>query len=350
MLATPPVEDVASCDLCGSTRATPLFETRDRLHELPGRFALVRCDSCGLVRLSPRPTAEALSGYYPGEDYGPHRPTGISRGDPDRPLGKVRDALRDETLRTLGYPEPPHRPARPIVRLARKQLLRRLAHGYAEGFPRHVTGGRALDVGCGNGFFLALIRDVGWSVEGVDLSPTAAAVARESLGIDVHVGDVFDDALPTGAYDYLRMNHVVEHVPSPTATLRRVAELLRPGGMAYIETPNVASVGFRLYRRHWFALDSPRHLYLFTPSTLRRTVEQAGLELVSLQTLVWDRLSWEETYRWEDRKQQARSPRPSAPPSARPRMLLAASTMRLAHALRPLSGDVLSCWVRRAPR
>src|SRR5947207_6054779 len=128
MPATVAVEHVAHCDLCASDRATPMFETWDRLHRLPGRFGRVRCEGCGLVRLSPRPAPAELSAYYPGEDYGPHRGTGVTQGSPDRPLGRLRDALRDETLRTLGYPAPEHPAARPAARALRRRFLRRLAH------------------------------------------------------------------------------------------------------------------------------------------------------------------------------------------------------------------------------
>src|SRR2546423_609675 len=97
-----PTIDVDRCDVCGSSGSSSLFPTRDRLHGLPGRFGLVRCTTCGLVRLSPRPAPSALPRYYPVEDYPPHGAAGLPPAGGDRLIGGLRDALRHETLRGLG--------------------------------------------------------------------------------------------------------------------------------------------------------------------------------------------------------------------------------------------------------
>ena len=340
------LEIVERCDLCGSTESTPLFESRDRLHRLPGSFGIVRCDGCGCVRLSPRPTKEHLARYYPGEDYLPHRPGGFTQGDASRTMGGVRDAVRDEVLRKLGYPKPQHRWVRPFTTLAHRPLLRRVAFGW-QGFPPFVPNGRALDIGSGNGFFLALLRHHGWEVQGLDLSESAAETTRRVFGIDVHVCEVTDESYRPGQFDFVHMSHVIEHVDSPTATLARVAELVKPGGLLYIETPNVASLGARIWGPRWFALDSPRHLWLFTPDTLVRALEVAGFRVNRFATLVWKDLIWEGTYQWEERMLQERSPRPSVDLHVRPKLLALSGLTRTWHMVARRSGDILSCWAKR---
>ncbi|MGQ0431090.1 MAG: class I SAM-dependent methyltransferase [Microthrixaceae bacterium] len=323
-----------------------MFPTRDRLHGLPGTFALVRCDGCGLVRLSPRPTPQALGAYYPGEDYLPHKVDGFTQGGSDRALSGIRDALRDEVLHRIGYPTPEHRWVRPIATLAHGPLLRRVSFDWA-GFPPFVPGGRVLDVGSGNGFFLAMLKHHGWQVHGVDMSESAAATTKRQFDIDVHVGEVTDEDFEPGQFDFIHMSHVIEHVPSPTAALARVHELLKPGGILYIETPNVASLGARFWGPHWFALDSPRHLWLFTPDSMERAVTEAGMRVDRLATLPWTTVAWEATYAWEERHGRMRDPRPSADLSARPKMVAGQVLTRFGRFVRPRSGDILSCWSTR---
>lgn len=340
------VEAVPRCDLCGSTEALSMFETRDRQHLCPGTFGLVRCRTCGLVRLSPRPTHDALAGFYPGSDYLPYRPSGIGHERGRRPLGRVRDALRDEALRGLGYPRPGHRWARLPARWARAALVRRHAYGM-HGFPPFVPHGRALDVGPGNGFFLALLRQQGWAVQGVDFSPAAAEVVGETFGIDVHVGEITDDVFVPGTFDFVHMSHVVEHVSTPSETLARAHSLLRAGGRLYVETPNISSVGARLWGPLWFPLESPRHLWLFSPRTLRRLLEDTGFRVESMRTTVWDRPEWEATYLFEERTGTQRSPRPSIGRREWPRVAGVSGLSRVAKLVAPLSGDLVRCWATR---
>jgi 2-polyprenyl-3-methyl-5-hydroxy-6-metoxy-1,4-benzoquinol methylase len=340
------LEVVPVCDLCGSSSGGAMFPTHDRLHRLPGTFALVRCKGCGLVRLSPRPTLDQLGLYYPDEDYLPHQFASFPEETSERAMGRVRDAVRDEVLRGLGYPTRAHRWMRPLATVARRPLRRRISFNW-RGFPPYVGKGRVLDIGSGNGFFLAMLRHYGWEVRGVDMSASAAETTRREFGIDVHVGEVTDDVFEREQFDFVHMSHVIEHVPSPMVVLARVRELLRPGGLLYIETPNIASLGARLWGKYWFPLETPRHLWLFTPDTLCRALRDNGLHLDRLTTLPWTRLAWEATYMWEERHQRMRVPRPSVDLSQRPTLVASQAVTRLGRVVRPRSGDILSCWSTR---
>jgi len=342
----PAMEVVPACDVCGSSASTPLVDARDRQHFVPGRFALVACDACGTGRLSPRPVLSDLGRYYPASEYYAHQPAALTFGSGERGLAAVRDQLRNDAVRGLGYPAP-RGPllSRGAARLLGRPLRRRLAYG-APGFPRWVPDGRALDVGCGNGFFLALLRHHGWRVEGVDASPDAAVTAERSFGIPVHVGELHDEAVE-GPFDFVHLSHVIEHVASPTDLLHRVRELLRPGATAYIETPNLASFGFRVWREQWFPIEAPRHLWLFTGSSLGRAAAAAGLRVDRLQTHRYADFAWEATYRFEDRTGQLRDPRPSVAHAELPRVLALRARSLVRHAIDRSSGEIIRCWVSR---
>lgn len=342
------LEHVPACDLCGSDEVQAMFATVDRLHRLPGAFALVRCASCGLVRLSPRPDPDSVLQYYPSDAYQPHQEAGIGTEGGARRLRGVRDGLRDEALRNLGYPRPAHRWARLPARLLRDRLVRRHAYG-KRGFPPFRTTGRALDLGAGNGFFLALLRQNGWAVDGMDLSASAADATKRSFGLDVHVGQITDDVFEPESFDFIHMSHVIEHVPSPTRTMERVLELLRPGGLLYVETPNIDSVAAKVWGPLWYGLDSPRHFWLFSRRTMARLLGASGFEVQSIRSWVLDEPEWEATYLFERRTGMAKQPRPSIGTRERPRTVVASGVVRAAGVISPARRDVMGCWAVRPP-
>jgi len=153
--------------------------------------------------------------------------------------------------------------------------------------------GKLLDLGCGNGRYLALMRDAGWDVTGVEPDPVAAKTAQEEFGIPVTVGTLQDAGLPAGSFDAITLSHVIEHVYDPIALLSECRRLLKPEGKAVIVTPNIKSLGHRKFGISWRGLEAPRHLFIFSLTTLRVCCEMAGLHVQSIRTsarsagLIW---------------------------------------------------------------
>jgi SAM-dependent methyltransferase len=142
----------------------------------------------------------------------------------------------------------------------------------------HPGGGRLLDVGSGTGIFLEeVLRSGRWQAIGLEPTEKAAAYTRDALKIEVHTGRFSDSNLPLGAFDVITLWNVLEHVPFPTADLRRALELLRPGGRIIFTVPNVESLEAGLFGRYWVGWDLPRHLYLFPRATLRALLRDLGL-------------------------------------------------------------------------
>jgi 2-polyprenyl-3-methyl-5-hydroxy-6-metoxy-1,4-benzoquinol methylase len=141
-----------------------------------------------------------------------------------------------------------------------------------------VPGARLLDIGCGAGAFLEWAQDAGWQAVGLDFDQAAVTNAR-SRGLDVRLGtvDVLDGHV---LFDAITMSHVIEHVHDPGMLLKRVKALLKPGGIFWIETPNMDSTGHKTFGQSWLGLDPPRHLVLFRPSSLRALINSAGLTIV----------------------------------------------------------------------
>lgn len=277
MDSAPPTEEVRSCPLCNSQDSKFLFWNFDRFYRLPGKFGLAECSECGLVRLSPRPVIEQIGFYYPKEDYYSYQTPGSIR---DRGvLTTLRSAIRQAVLHSeFGYPTPSER----LIPSTFEPIVARLFYNqgsYSLGrrLPRFVAGGRALDIGCGSGAFLNILKLNGWLVAGVDLSEDAAISAKDSFDIDVFVGSLEDAAFDRESFDYVHMSHSIEHLPNPIRTLETINSLLKPGGKLYIETPNIKSRNFERMKQYWMPLETPRHLFLFSPESLRAAVENAGL-------------------------------------------------------------------------
>jgi 2-polyprenyl-3-methyl-5-hydroxy-6-metoxy-1,4-benzoquinol methylase len=152
--------------------------------------------------------------------------------------------------------------------------------------------GRLLDIGAGEGTLLLTAASRGWEVEGTDISSAMVRHVRENLGLTLHHGAIEDLALPGNSFDAVVLNHVLEHVRNPRTTLEEVSRLLRDESVVRIEVPNLASLSsrfknaqsrLRLKRSPWKHYSTDHHFWFFTPTTLKWTLEKAGLALISLR-------------------------------------------------------------------
>ena len=148
---------------------------------------------------------------------------------------------------------------------------------------RHLQGlppGRLLDIGCGDGEFLYRMKNRGWSVVGLDFDEQAARAAKEQYDIDVRVCRLEDMGCQDNSFDAVTMNHVIEHVFDPVATLREICRILKPGGIVVSVTPNAESLGQRTYGPNWRGLEPPRHIQIFSRQAMETAARAAGLDLV----------------------------------------------------------------------
>lgn len=278
-----------ACLLCGTRgRWKPaLTAVTDLKYGMEGTWDYRRCAVCGLVVLHPLP--DPGRDAQDGEGYPPHYRQHCAPGPAEPVVGGGRSRLRRfarrRALAGMGYTESGPAPNGPSVldrAVAGVSAVRVGAQWGCLLVPRAVAAGRLLDVGCGNGRFLVLMRSLGWEGSGVEPDPRSAAVAAgQGLAIVPTLGDV---RRPDDGFDVVTMNHVVEHLADPVAQLRRIRALCRADGLVGLATPNWAALTRRLLGRYWYALEPPRHVVLFTARTLRAAVEAAGFRVVSSAT------------------------------------------------------------------
>ncbi len=216
-------------------------------------FHLCRCPLCKLEFANPRPTFEELRTQLYRQNY-------FSLSGAEEQIAYTRQYQFGRQLHTIA------------------RLLRRK--------------GRLLDVGCGDGAFLAFAQKDGWEVTGTDIRLSSQALQVSCTLKEGWIGQV---DLELGSFDAIRFNHVLEHTQNPLLELQRSRQLVAPGGIIYISVPNLAGISsilkslqsrFHLKAHRWRHYAAIHHLWYFTPASLCALVEKAGLQILFWETPV----------------------------------------------------------------
>ena len=157
-------------------------------------------------------------------------------------------------------------------------------------------GARVLDIGAGGGLFLAMMRERGAVVEGLDPRPERRAFALERYGIELEAAP-FDAQHAredrAGTYDVVTLWDVIEHVNFPRQTMQLAARLLRPGGILAIDTPardsafyqvgqlssRLSSGRFATFLNVLYSARPFEHKQILSLEDLRRYARDSGLEV-----------------------------------------------------------------------
>jgi 2-polyprenyl-3-methyl-5-hydroxy-6-metoxy-1,4-benzoquinol methylase len=251
------------CFLCQSTNFTTLCATSDRMFNLPGNFIFKQCISCSLVFQDPQPSKSLLRQHYPTHGYFAYNKKG--KGGL---LGNIREYIIKKTYS-------------PTL------LSRILAYLSNTNFaiPRYRKGGKILDLGCGTGDILILLKDLGWDVYGIDIDKKAIQIGRKRGLKHLRKGTYKTvNAYPDNYFDVIRLYHVIEHVDNPMACLQILYKKLKFGGEVFLSTPNFDSPIRKIFGKYWSSFDAPRHLFIFTHRTLRKAVKQYNFNIHLMQS------------------------------------------------------------------
>jgi 2-polyprenyl-3-methyl-5-hydroxy-6-metoxy-1,4-benzoquinol methylase len=227
------------CPVCGNANRSAVFHVATYPeHHYRGPFTLRKCE-CGLLFNSPRLDLEALGQLY-GKNY--------------------YFFLRND--------------AREFARIV-AMYQRTIGMLSAEIAPK-----KTLDIGCGRGYFPAVLKGLGWDAHGVEISPDAADYARKTFSLDVFTGTIEQYAANASARQFPLVTaiDVIEHVPSPQAFLEAAVKAVAPGGRLIIDTPNAAAGNIALKGKHWKGFN-PFHIYLFTAEHLATMLQRLGMTL-----------------------------------------------------------------------
>lgn len=242
-----------NCPVCGSTAIKDVLSAKD--HTVSGEiFPIAECNDCSLRFTQHVPDAAGILPYYQSEDYISHSNT--SKGL----INRLYQWVRKRTLRK------------------KRRLLQR------------VTGmGKAqlLDVGSGTGAFVSEMALHGWDATGLEPDAGARQVAKKEFNIELKDMDQFYQ-LPAGSFDAITLWHVLEHVHELSLYVLHLKVLLKEKGKLIIAVPNYTSKDAAIYKECWAAYDVPRHLYHFSPQSMKVLMENHGLKLIGYKPMWYD--------------------------------------------------------------
>jgi SAM-dependent methyltransferase len=236
------------CPVCGGRRSSPLLS-----HD---EWRLVRCGDCTLPYMPVIPTDEAV----------------------DRDFDWSRTFAETKRNRWLNTPG-----ARLWTAFLLPLRSRREARAMRQ-IRRSAPPGRMLDIGCGTGRLDAMALKRGYDPLGIEISPAMAARAVQRLGPErVRMGRLRELDLPVGSFDLAVGISYMEHEPDPLPVLRHLRELLKPGGVFLVKTPNYDCWLRTLRGPRWSGYRWPEHVQYFTPATLSRLAHAAGFSVVRVE-------------------------------------------------------------------
>jgi 2-polyprenyl-3-methyl-5-hydroxy-6-metoxy-1,4-benzoquinol methylase len=235
-----------SCPVCLSVVSAPALTGSDLLFESTEKtFTLHLCASCRCLFLDPMPGEEEIADFYPPQYW-----WNSSRVQSSRLLRKLESVYRKLVLRDH------------VSFIARSAGNRR--------------GLDLLDVGCGSGTLLGLLKERGFRPLGVDFSREAARVAETENGVRVIVGSLEQASFCDESFDVVTLFHVLEHVTNPRRVLVEVSRILKPNGVVILQVPNIDSWQFKAFGAKWYGLDIPRHVIDYSKDAMLRLLHDSG--------------------------------------------------------------------------
>jgi SAM-dependent methyltransferase len=195
---------------------------------------VLQCSSCGLVQISGAPVP-----YY-------------------------REVIRAASIS-------------PEMQAFRRDQFRRLVEKYRLG------GCKLLEIGCGKGDYLSLLREAGIDAWGSEYAPASVDYCLAAgLPVIRTFPDNPDEVLPDGPFDAFASFNFMEHWPNPNDVIRNIRRNLVDGGFGLIEVPNFDMI----VKTAMFSEFIPDHLLYFTRETLTFALQYNGFEVVEFQE-VW---------------------------------------------------------------
>lgn len=247
------METLTYCPVCNGARFNDFITCKD--YTVSGEnFRIVACGDCGFRFTNPRPGLEEIGRYYQSDDY-------ISHTDTKKGLiNALYQLVKSYTL-------------------SRKfQLLK-----------SYLNGGETsiLDIGSGTGAFLNVCKKKGWRAKGIEPSEAARNIGIRNYNLQISdEGEL--KKIPDQSFQFITLWHVLEHVHNLPERLKDIKRIKKEGGFCFIAVPNCLSHDAVVYREAWAAYDLPRHLYHFTPNTMKQLLQNYGFNVVEILPMKFD--------------------------------------------------------------
>jgi 2-polyprenyl-3-methyl-5-hydroxy-6-metoxy-1,4-benzoquinol methylase len=242
-----------SCPVCGSADLHYKLKALDQTVSKK-EFEIWQCSNCTLRLTQDVPDINSIGQYYQSDNYISH--TNTKKGL----INSLYHLVRELTLSN------------------KRRLILSLTG---------LKNGKLLDVGAGTGSFAGFMKKHGWNVTGLEPDEQARQQAQTINNIQL-IGPENFYLLPEESFDVITMWHVLEHVHDLHDYLTQLKKLIKPQGKIFIAVPNYTSFDASFYKNYWAAYDVPRHLYHFSPLSLKKLFNEHDFELQSTRAMPYD--------------------------------------------------------------
>jgi len=276
--------DTIPCNFCGKANHSFIYSgLKDRTNITTHIFNIVRCNNCRLCFLEPQPAISEIEIYYTNSYRN-------GQGNCFKETEKSKMAVAIRRLKRLflskifiGLNLPTGKNAFIRNRISRVlEYFPRIADEVDENGLRVIPPlnreAKVLDIGFGGGLWMQIASDYGWSATGVEIDTQFVQSAKE-VGYQVYLGDFLDINFYSSKFDFIRLNHVLEHMHYPKETLNKCKNLLVKDGYIYVRVPNFNSASQILLGKNYYQLDIPRHLFFFTANSIKNIAAEIGLKI-----------------------------------------------------------------------
>ncbi len=229
-----------SCNLCGKSHSTPVAEENG--------YQIVRCSSCGLNYLNPRPQQQEQEAMIDSQQF----------------QSLNEEVIVDMTEHLKG--------TKGLLMMAKRRM---------DIIETHSEGGSLLDVGCGIGHLVKVARDRGWKATGVEPSAERASFGRKTFDIPI-VESSLEDFNSSQTFQVISLFNVLSHLRNPLRALENLVNNLDPDGIMVIRTGNRGEISSpdeaAMWKDPWGV---PDHLYWFSDQSIKKLCELLDLNIVA---------------------------------------------------------------------
>jgi len=235
------METLTRCPFCGSRNISDITKIRDYTSVDSRRYIYSACQNCGVIFQSFRPEASEIKNFYQS-DYQPYN---------DQYNFFVKKFIEYRTRREI-------------------RIFKKLNPNIAN----------VLEIGCSFGRYLKALRDFGgFNVTGIEIDGDCCRRGKAEFNLEIINSDLLAAGFKPESFDLIVMNHVLEHLYNPAEVLAEISKVLRSGGILSIKTPNADTLERKFFKNFWFPYEAPRHIFLFSPETLKKILSASGLSV-----------------------------------------------------------------------
>lgn len=258
------------CKVCGNEKIKRIIHAKDMNFGGDEVFTYFQCSKCYCLQIEHFP--ENMSHYY-GKDYYSFHLNEKSQRISEKLVSlfmKYRDkkllSNKQDIVSKLCCKVQP-KPAYELISYLCKDKTKSI-----------------LDVGCGDGYLLELLSELGWKkLCGVDLY-----AKKSHSSVKLIPGDIFSI---NENFDFIMFHHSFEHMDNPQEVLKKACSLLRnKNSYCMVCIPVSTCYAFKKYRENWVDLDAPRHFFLHSPKSIRLLAQNAGLHV---EKIIYDSNSFQ---------------------------------------------------------